>query len=148
MVPVCGAEAEDGTSKYNRPEAEAVAAIVRRLLQYGELRAADIGVISPYGAQVRILRSLLRSGMASRDPNAVEVSSVDGFQGREKEVIVFSCVRASQRGGLGFLADARRVNVAFTRAKRGLIVIGHPPTLEREAGTWAPWLRWARSNGE
>ena len=58
------------------------------------------------------------------------------------QVIVFSCVRASPHGGLGFLADARRVNVAFTRAKRGLIVLGHPATLTREEGTWLPWLRW------
>ena len=53
----------------------------------------------------------------------------------------------SERGGLGFLADARRVNVAFTRARVGLIVIGHPPTLQREPGTWAPWLAWARAHG-
>jgi hypothetical protein len=77
----------------------------------------------------------------------IEVSSVDGFQGREKEIILFSCVRSNTSGTLGFLADARRVNVAFTRARRGLIVFGHPPTLGCELGTWARWLAWARAHG-
>ena len=77
----------------------------------------------------------------------VEVSSVDGFQGREKEVIVFSCVRNNTSGSLGFLSDARRVNVSLTRARCGLIVVGHAPTLELEPKTWARWLGWARTEG-
>ena len=101
-------------------------------------------------AQVSLLRRMLRRGGEAQSEQ-LEVSSVDGFQGREKQVVIFSCVRSnnisSTRGALGFLADARRVNVAFTRARRGLIVIGHPPTLQREPGTWAPWLAWARAHG-
>ena len=63
------------------------------------------------------------------------------------QVIVFSCVRANARGALGFLSDARRVNVALTRARRALIVIGDARTLESDGQTWAPWLRWARARG-
>tara|TARA_B100000795_G_C22404787_1_gene288518 strand:+ start:42 stop:389 length:348 start_codon:yes stop_codon:yes gene_type:complete len=114
MLPVYGGgEASDGVSKVNRAEVEAVAAVVHGLRAAG-LCASDIGVVSPYAAQVRLLRSRLRAGGGSggggAEQGAVEVSSVDGFQGREKEVIVFSCVRASAHGGLGFLADARRVS--------------------------------------
>lgn len=72
----------------------------------------------------------------------VQVSSIDGFQGREKQLIVFSCVRCNDRGSVGFLNDARRVNVMLTRAKRGLIVIGSPDTLSKEKTTWGPWLSW------
>ena len=70
------------------------------------------------------------------------MSTVDGFQGREKEVILFSAVRSNARGEVGFLADARRLNVALTRARRGVLIFCDPHTLQREA-TWADFLRWA-----
>jgi len=75
------------------------------------------------------------------------VASVDGYQGREKEAIVMSTVRSSSGGGIGFVADWRRANVAMTRAKRGLIVFGDPCSLAREESTWAPWLRWVAMHG-
>ena len=64
-------------------------------------------------------------------------------QGREKEVIVLSCVRANAKGILGFLADPRRMNVALTRARRGLIVLGHAPTLEQKGTVWGQFCSWA-----
>merc|ERR1711959_668089 len=72
-------------------------------------------------------------------------NSVDGYQGREKEAIVISTVRSSSSRGIGFVADWRRANVAFTRARRGLIVVADPSTLAREESTWLPWLHWVRS---
>ena len=107
------------------------------------IRASEIGIVTPYAAQVRQLKERCRLSPF----DLVEVASVDGFQGREKEVIVFSCVRANSSGNLGFLADARRVNVMMTRAKRGLVIIGSPITLLAERSTWAPWLQWAHENG-
>ena len=73
--------------------------------------------------------------------HGLEIKSVDGYQGREKEVIVFSTVRANENGEVGFLSDRRRLNVALTRARRGLIIVGHPNTL-RHDGTWNSWLDW------
>jgi regulator of nonsense transcripts 1 len=80
----------------------------------------EIGIVTPYGSQVREIRREL--GPSMRD---VECHSVDGFQGREKTVIVFSAVRANSGGHVGFLADWCRTNVAVTRAKNGLVVIGN-----------------------
>ena len=81
-----------------------------------------IGVITPYAGQARLIRSLCET-------TGVEVDTVDGFQGREKEVIIISCVRSNRHGEIGFLADTRRMNVALTRAKRKLIVIGDSEAL-------------------
>ncbi|MGL4551218.1 MAG: AAA domain-containing protein, partial [Gemmataceae bacterium] len=110
----------DGESKRNPQEAELAAAKVRRLIAAG---VSDIAVIAPYAAQVRLLRRLLA------DAAGVEVDSVDGFQGREKEAVVVSLVRSNGEGEVGFLGDTRRTNVALTRARRKLVVIGDSATL-------------------
>jgi predicted DNA helicase len=115
---------EDDPSTKNPGQAERVALEVRRLLARG-LAASDIGVITPYDAQVRVLRELLRD---VRDAG-LDIASVDGFQGREKEAIIVDLVRCNERGELGFLRDVRRMNVALTRAKRFLMVVGDSGTL-------------------
>jgi len=114
---------EESESKQNPGEAELAAAQVRALLQ--ALGPADIAVISPYDAQVQKLRQLLA------DAPDLEIDTVDGFQGREKEAVVVSLVRSNPDGDLGFVADIRRINVALTRARRKLIVIGDSATIAR-----------------
>jgi superfamily I DNA and/or RNA helicase len=111
----------DGESRFNPAEAELVGRRVTALLEAG-LDASDIGVIAPYAAQVRLLREQLPQ-------KGLEVDTVDGFQGREKEVVVISLVRSNAKGEIGFLADTRRMNVAMTRARRRLIVIGDSATI-------------------
>eukprot|EP00873_Tetraselmis_striata_P027611 jgi/Tetstr1/447875/TSEL_035184.t1 len=141
-----GWEERSGSSYTNSAEAGVVMQIVQGLLAAGELGPGDIGVVTPYASQVRLLRQYLRVQRTPGVPH-LEVSSVDAFQGREKEVIVFSAVRANVGGSVGFLADARRVNVMLTRAKRGLVVVGAGNTLAREPTVWGPWLKWASGCG-
>ncbi len=111
----------DGESRLNRQEAELVRRKVQELMD-GGVAAGDVAVIAPYAAQVRLLRERLAVP-------GLEIDSVDGFQGREKEAVVISLVRSNPRSEIGFLGDLRRMNVAMTRAKRKLVVVGDSATL-------------------
>jgi superfamily I DNA and/or RNA helicase len=111
----------DGESRLNPQEADVVCRRVRALLEAGVV-PADVAVIAPYAAQVRLLRERLAVP-------GLEIDSVDGFQGREKEAVVISLVRSNAEGEIGFLADVRRMNVALTRARRKLVVVGDSATL-------------------
>lgn len=84
-------------------------------------------MITPYVGQLRHLEMELRRLGIRR--NDLLLNTVDAFQGKECEVVVISSVRSNQRGAVGFLKDARRLNVALTRGRRGLVVVGHPQTL-------------------
>ncbi len=112
---------EDGESRRNPQEAALVAARVRELLAAG-VPPAGISVIAPYSAQVQALRSLL-------PVEGLEIDTVDGFQGRENEAVVVSLTRSNAAGEVGFLADVRRMNVAITRARRHLLVVGDSATV-------------------
>ena len=83
-------------------------------------------MVCPYLAQTRLIRKLIRQvgEYKGEKMNTLEVKSVDGFQGREKEIIIYSTTRCNAEGRLGFVSDNKRVNVALTRAKRGIIVVG------------------------
>lgn len=100
----------------------------------------DIGVISAYSGQVNLLRGLLKNlakngGPGDEELSNIEVNTVDGFQGREKDIIIFSCVRSERAEGekesntIGFLADKRRMNVSLSRARLCLVVVGNAKKL-------------------
>ena len=110
---------KDSKSIINQLEADIAVSVANDYLQAG-LEEDDIGIISPYADQVKIIQ----------DRTPVEVKTVDGFQGREKEIIIISPVRSIENGNIGFLRDLRRLNVAITRAKRKLIFIGNKETLK------------------
>lgn len=111
-------------STFNSNNAIRVAAEARRLLSRG-LPPTEIAIIAAYSAQARHLRELLRSERAA----GLEIGTVDGFQGREKEAVIVDLVRSNDRGEIGFLANTRRMNVALTRARRFLLVIADSATL-------------------
>jgi ATP-dependent RNA/DNA helicase IGHMBP2 len=154
LVDTAGTGFEEGApegsdSRHNQGEAELVAREVERVRGLG-VAPGEVAVISPYDAQVQLLRQLL----ATRVEEGLEVDTVDGFQGREKEAVVVSLVRSNGAGEVGFLGDVRRMNVALTRARKKLVVVGDSATVARhpfyeafvrhaqETGAWAS--AWGR----
>lgn len=129
FIHVHGREQRQGSSTANPEEAAAVAAIV------AELRANNIqtGVVTPYSAQVHQIRGQLSRSRV--DQTDVQVSSVDAFQGSERDVMVVSLVRSNDNGSLGFVSDWRRLNVAVTRAKQLCVVVCDLLTMVRSRKT-------------
>ena len=125
---------KDSKSIINKLEADIAVQLANDYLNAG-LEESDIGIISPYADQVKIIQ----------DKTPVEVKTVDGFQGREKEIIIISAVRSNDNGNIGFLSDLRRLNVAITRAKRKLIIIGNTNTLKANP-TYLRLIDFAREN--
>ncbi|OMH83853.1 Helicase sen1 [Zancudomyces culisetae] len=113
-------------SLYNLREAQFAVLLVRclALLFPGESLFGRIGVITPYKQQLRLLRNQFRNAFGNDVTDGpIDFNTIDGFQGQEKDIILFSCVRAGS--SLGFLNDRRRINVAITRAKQSLFIIGN-----------------------
>lgn len=123
-----------GESKSNPSEALLVKLHVTKLIEAG-VRAEDIAVITPYNAQLALIRQLLKDTF-----EGLELGSVDGFQGREKEAVVLSLVRSG--GEVGFLGEKRRLNVAMTRPKRHLCVIGDSETIAKGSEFLKAWMAY------
>ncbi|KDQ62427.1 hypothetical protein JAAARDRAFT_121642 [Jaapia argillacea MUCL 33604] len=105
-----------------------------------------VGVVSMYRAQIGEMRRSFEQRFGKAILDKVDFHTVDGFQGQEKLVIILSCVRAGPGlQSVGFLSDIRRMNVALTRAKSSLFVLGHIPTLERSDTTWKAIVEDARA---
>lgn len=130
-------------SKYNDNEALLVKSNVEKLIE-SNVSQDCIGIIAPYSAQV----SLLKSMISENYPN-IEISTVDGFQGREKEVIILTLVRSNEKFEVGFLKEERRLNVAMTRPKKQLRVIGNIEVLERCDNKYLKyWGEWSEENSD
>jgi regulator of nonsense transcripts 1 len=121
-----------GTSFLNRTEASAVEKLVTLMLKKG-VTPDQIGVVTPYEGQRAFVVSHMQKAGSLRSElyKELEVASVDSFQGREKDFIIVSCVRSNVQQGIGFLRDPRRLNVALTRAKYGVVIIGNARLLAR-----------------
>ncbi|NXJ67982.1 SMBP2 protein, partial [Rostratula benghalensis] len=120
-------EVEDEQSKGNPGEVQLARLHVQALVGAG-VKARDIAVIAPYNLQV----DMLREDLCHRYPE-LEIKSVDGFQGREKEAVILSLVRSNRKGEVGFLAEERRMNVAVTRARRHVAIICDSHTVGSQA---------------
>ncbi|WIA20873.1 hypothetical protein OEZ85_005221 [Tetradesmus obliquus] len=136
----------EDASYRNLPEARLALQALHALMAAGD--AATGAILTPYKGQVRALEYGLRvltpwfAGLGT-----VSVSSVDAYQGREADVIVFSAVRCNSAGKIGFVSDPRRLNVAITRPRRGLIVVASPDTLSRGSSDWAAFVDCCEEKG-
>lgn len=138
------AKAENSTSLHNLSEARILLDLITDLLYLNPtLTGDDIGIVTPYAGQQILLDKMLSESSPERRRAAatlanrsselgnIDVHTVDGFEGREKKVILFSTVRTNPQGYVGFLADGRRLNVALTRAQSALFVVGNIETLKK-----------------
>ncbi len=137
-VPVGTERQHRGSTSFsNEYEAQFIEKLIKNALQIG-IKPEDIGVISPYEDQIALMKRLFG------DIEGLEIKTVDGFQGREKEVIIISFVRANTSGNIGFLSDLRRFNVSITRAKTKLIIVGCSQTLSTHP-VYARFINYIRS---
>jgi len=142
--------ASTNNSYMNGSEARQVVELVTALLRV-EDRQRSVGIVTPYSSQVALIKSMMANDeefrtLAQSYPHEIEVKSVDAYQGRERDIVVFSAVRSNRHGRIGFLADWRRMNVALTRAKDGLIVFGDADTLKDDMH-WGAFVHWCKNMG-
>jgi hypothetical protein len=146
----------ESTTYRNEAEAIRVVTLIKDILSTRNDSESpnSIGVVSPYTGQVQLIKSMIGNDPEfvsilknSTTATSIEVKSVDGYQGRERDVIIFSAVRSNRQGNLGFLTDWRRLNVALTRAKTALLVIGDLDTLEEGDKHWSAFAKWCKSAG-
>jgi len=144
------------TSYRNHKEAEQVIEVLKNIRQ--EHPDRTVGVITPYTGQVELIRQLMikeseKEGTSTSLLDGIDVKSVDGYQGRERDIVVFSAVRSNRRHQLGFLTDWRRMNVALTRARMAMVIVGDLDTLAPENSSsggdphWAALGKWCRAFG-
>ncbi|KAH0051542.1 DNA helicase, partial [Aureobasidium melanogenum] len=131
-----------GESKSNELEAAIVKKHVQNLVDAG-VKAEDIAVVTPYNGQLAVLSQLLKERFVG-----IELGSIDGFQGREKEAVVVSLVRSNAEHEVGFLAEKRRLNVAMTRPKRHLCVVGDSETVGRGSKFLKSWMEFLEENAD
>ena len=144
-----GDDDDDDDSKSNIGEAEIVMQTLEKFLSDAyRILPSEIGVITPYSGQVSLLREM-RAVRAEENAlfNDIEISTVDGFQGREKEAIIISTVRSNENNEVGFLSDARRMNVAVTRARKHVTLICNCETVSKDAFL-ANLVQYFEENGD
>ena len=149
-------QSQESTTYRNKAEAVRVVNLIKDIIQKSStddpFSPKSIGVVTPYSGQVQLIKSMIASNpeitssLAGKKATTIEVMSVDGYQGRERDVIILSAVRSNRNGNIGFLKDWRRLNVALTRARTALLVVGDLETLEEDKH-WASFTKWCQGAG-
>ncbi|ONK57202.1 uncharacterized protein A4U43_C10F17650 [Asparagus officinalis] len=139
----------NGRSLKNMIEVAVVLQILKNLYKSTSTRGKQlsIGIISPYTAQICAIQEKLKNMYFSSSEFSVKVQSIDGFQGGEEDIVIISTVRYNKGGRVGFLSNLQRTNVALTRAKHCLWVLGNETTLIRSRSVWEKIVRDAKSRG-
>ncbi|XP_048135410.1 uncharacterized protein LOC115739970 isoform X2 [Rhodamnia argentea] len=138
---------DDGCSFRNPVEVEVISRILGNLYRAWEGSEEDltVGVISPYAAQVAAVQAKLGKKYENIKGFMVKVKSVDGFQGGEEDIVIISTVRSNSRGTIGFFSDTKRTNVALTRARYCLWILGNGKTLTKSKSVWEALIDDAKS---
>ncbi|XP_021647252.2 uncharacterized protein LOC110640303 isoform X2 [Hevea brasiliensis] len=134
----------------NMVEVAVIADIVANLFEefIGSKKKVSIGIISPYKAQVLAIQEKIVKYSSNSDGDfSVSVRSIDGFQGGEEDVIIFSTVRNNNKGSVGFLSSCQRANVALTRARHSLWILGNESTLSKSGSIWRKLVSDAKERG-
>ncbi|KAL7853299.1 hypothetical protein AOLI_G00201430 [Acnodon oligacanthus] len=141
-----GRESKIKDSFYNQKEVKLVLMLLKLI---GEKQVVRVGVITPYNAQKQhILEAVNKESSRDGKFPLVDVDTVDGFQGREMDCVIVSCVRArSEAGSIGFVANRQRMNVTITRAKYSLFILGHLRTLREQSEDWGALIKDAACRG-
>ncbi|CAK9781174.1 putative DNA helicase [Cutaneotrichosporon oleaginosum] len=129
-------------SKANENEAVVVAAWARKLVQHG-VAPAEVGIVVPYQAQVSVLAGMLRDEYPE-----MTIGTVDGLQGQERDAVILSLVRSNEKGEVGFLGEHRRLNVAMTRPRMQLCVVGDSSTVAKGSAYLKKWMAWLEENAD
>ncbi|KAG2634775.1 hypothetical protein PVAP13_2NG309409 [Panicum virgatum] len=118
----------------NQDEVEFITLLYHQLaMRYPELKSSsEVAVISPYRQQMKLLKDNFRLTFGDQSKEVIDVNTVDGFQGREREVVIFTCVRCNKEQKIGFVSDFQRMNVAITRARSAVLVVGSASTLQKD----------------
>lgn len=132
-------------SKSNAHEVSVLQSHLELLISAGVPTSA-VTILAPYSAQISLISSILSSSLSSEDFSQLEIGTIDALQGREKDVVMISLTRSNEEGEVGFLREIRRLNVAMTRAKRQLVVVGDSETVSKGGKYLREWMEWLDAN--
>lgn len=133
---------QSSDSKSNTHEVEIICKHLTTLFESG-IPSSAITILAPYNAQISLLSSTLSTRLSPAVFSDLEIGTIDALQGREKDVVIISLTRSNEEGEVGFLREYRRLNVAMTRAKRMLVVVGDSETVSKGGGEYLKkWMEW------